>query len=94
MRPAIVIAVLAVIAIAVALGLRSGARRLDGVVAATVERYGGAVTGTDVKVGGVDLALASGRADFAGITIGNPEGYDTDYAVRVGHATVGLDIGS
>lgn len=94
MRPVIIIAVLAVVAVAVALGLRSGSRRLDGVVAETVERYGSAVTGTDVKVGGVDLALASGRADFAGITIANPDGYDTDYAVRVGHATVGLDIGS
>jgi hypothetical protein len=94
MRPAIVVGVLAAVAVAVALGLRYGTRRLDAVVAAAVERYGSAVTGTDVDVGGVALALSAGRADLAGITIANPSGYDTDYAVQVGHATVALDIGS
>jgi hypothetical protein len=74
--------------------LRYGVRRLDGVVAATVERYGSALTGTAVDVAGVDLALTDGRADLAGITIDNPRGYDTDYAVRIGHASVALDIGS
>jgi hypothetical protein len=82
------------VAIAVALALRYGVNRLDGAVAATVERYGSAVTGTDVHVAGVDLALTEGRADLAGITIDNPSGYETDYAVRVGHAAVTLDVGS
>jgi len=63
-------------------------------VAATVERYGSVVTGTDGEVAGVDVALTDGRADLAGITIGNPEGYETDYAVRIGHASVALDVGS
>ena len=94
MRPAILIAILAAVAIAAALALRYGANRLDGAVAATVERYGSALTGTDVDVAGVDLALTEGRADLAGITIDNPAGYDTDYAVRIGHASVGLDVGS
>ncbi len=94
MRPAILIAVLAAVAIAVALAMRYGVNRLDGAVAATVERYGSAVTGTDVHVAGVDLALTEGRADLAGITIDNPNGYETDYAVRVGHASVTLDVGS
>jgi hypothetical protein len=94
MRPAILLAVLAAIAIAAVVALRYGAGRLDGEVAAIVERYGSAVTGTDVKVAGVDLALTDGRADLAGITIANPDGYETDYAVRVGHASVALDIGS
>jgi len=94
MRPAILIAILAVIAIGVAVALRYGAGRLDGVVAATVERYGSALTGTDVDVAGVDLALTAGRADLTGITIDNPSGYETDYAVRIGHASVKLDVGS
>ena len=94
MRPVILIAVLAVVAIAVAVALRYGARRLDGVVASTVERYGSAVTGTDVDVDGVDLALTAGRAELAGLTVGNPRGYETDYAVRIGSATVALDVGS
>lgn len=94
MRPVIILAVLVAVAIAVAVALRYGVGRLDGLVAATVERQGSAVTGTDVDVGGVDLALTDGRADLAGITIGNPDGYETDYAVRIGHARVALDVGS
>lgn len=94
MRPVIVLAVLAAVAIATVVALRYGFGRLDGVVASTVERYGSAVTGTDVHVDGVDLALAAGRADLAGLTIDNPRGYETDYAVRIGHASVALDVGS
>ena len=94
MRRAMLIAVVAGVGIAAALALRYGSGRLDGVVASTVERYGSAVTGTDVNVTGVDLALTNGRADLAGITIDNPKGYETDYAVRIGHASVALDIGS
>ena len=66
MRPAILIAVLAAVAIAAAVAFRYGGGRLDGVVASTIERYGSAVTGTDVDVDGVDLALTAGRADLAG----------------------------
>lgn len=94
MRPAVLIAILIVIGLAVALGLRYGAGRLDAVVASTVERYGSALTGTRVDVDGVELALASGRATFDGLTVGNPRGYETDYAVRVGSAVVEIDVGS
>jgi len=93
-RPAILILVLAVIGIGVAVALRYGGGRLDALVASTVERYGSAVTGTDVDVDGVDLALTAGRANFAGLTIDNPSGYDTDYAVRIDGAAVELDVGS
>jgi hypothetical protein len=94
MRPAIWIAILAVVAAAVVAALLYGAGRVDGVVASTVERYGSAVTGTDVNVDGVDLALTSGRAALTGVTVENPSGYETDYAVRVGTATVEVDVGS
>lgn len=94
MRPAILIAVLAAVAIAAAVALRYGAGRLDSVVGATVERYGSTVTGTDVSVDGVSLALTAGRAELAGVTVGNPRGYETDYAVHIGRASVELDVAS
>jgi hypothetical protein len=94
MRAGVVIAVLIAVALATAVALRYGARRLDGIVAQTVESYGRAVTGTAVRVSGVDLALAAGRAELSDITIANPDGYETDYAVRVDRANVALDIGS
>jgi hypothetical protein len=94
MRPVIVIVVLTVVAVATVVALRYGAGRLDSVVASTVERYGSEVTGTDVEVDGVDLALTAGRAHFTGLTVANPRGYETDYAVRIGTSTVALDVGS
>ena len=94
MRPVILIAVLAVVAIAVGVAFRYGAGRLDSAVVSTVERYGSQVTGTDVDVTSAELALTAGRANFAGLTVDNPRGYDTDYAVRVESATVELDVGS
>ena len=94
MRAAILIVALALVAIVTAVALHYGGGRLDSVVASTVERYGSAVTGTDVRVDGVDLALTAGRAHFTGVTIDNPRGYDTDYAVRFGTATVAIDVGS
>lgn len=94
MRAAILIVVLTLVAIVTVVAFRYGSGRLDSVVASTVERYGSAVTGTDVDVDGVDLALTAGRAHFTGLTIDNPRGYDTDYAVRIGTATVTLDVAS
>jgi hypothetical protein len=85
---------LAAVAIAAAVAWRYGLGRLDSVVASTVERYGSAVTGTSVDVDSVELALTAGRAVIGGIQVGNPRGYETDYAVRIGTATVELDIGS
>ena len=94
MRPVIVIGVLAAVAVAAAVALRYGARGLDNAVARTVERYGSAVTGTDVSVDGIDLALTAGRAELGGVTVDNPGGYESDYAVRIGKATVELDVAS
>jgi hypothetical protein len=94
MRPAILVMILALIGLATAVALRYGSGRLDGAVASAIERHGSALTGTSVDVTGVDLALSAGRVELAGLTVGNPRGYDTDYAVRIGSAEVELDIGS
>jgi hypothetical protein len=93
-RAVTLIAVVVAVAAAALAAWRYGAGRLDGVVASTVERYGSAVTGTAVEVDDVDLTLTSGLVDLAGVTVGNPRGYDTEYAVRMGSAAVALDIGS
>lgn len=89
-----IIAIAAVVIAVAVVAIRYGFERIDSVVADTVERYGRAVTGTDVDVDGVDIALTAGRADLSDITIDNPDGYDTDYAVHVERASVALDIAS
>jgi hypothetical protein len=70
------------------------ATQLDAFVADAIENYGRATTGTDVSVGGLDIALTEGRGNVANVTIDNPKGFDTRYFLRVNDVDLSLDLGS
>jgi len=82
--------VVIVVAVAVALVVT----QLDRMVGDAVETYGRAATGTDVNVGSVDIALTEGRGGLAGLTVGNPAGFTTDYALRIDDIDLALDLSS
>lgn len=63
-------------------------------VANAIERYGGAATGTSVRVGSVDLALTQGRGDIKGLTIGNPPGYSSSHFLKIDDIKLAMDLGS
>jgi hypothetical protein len=63
-------------------------------VANAIETYGGAATGTSVRVGSVELALTQGRGDVKDLTIGNPPGYSSSYLVKIDDITLAIDLGS
>ena len=63
-------------------------------VASAIERYGGAATGTSVRVGSVELALTQGRGDVKDLTIGNPTGYSSSYFLKVDDIKLAIDLGS
>src|SRR5262245_34620002 len=67
---------------------------LDRVVADAVKTYGGAVTGTDVDVGGVEIALTEGKGKLTRLTVDNPSGFESNYAVLVNDVEVSLDLRS
>lgn len=64
------------------------------IVASAIENYGSQATGTSVTVGSVDLSLRDGTAELHGLTIGNPQGYDSPYALKLKTIRIGLDISS
>lgn len=66
----------------------------NSIVASAIENYGSQATGTSVTVGGVDLSLRDGTAELHGLTIGNPQGYDSPYALKLKTIRIGLDISS
>jgi hypothetical protein len=68
--------------------------QVDTFVADAIKTYGRATTGTDVGVGGVQIALTEGRGRIGDLTIGNPNGFDTDYFLRVNDVDLSLDLGS
>jgi uncharacterized protein involved in outer membrane biogenesis len=81
-RGLIVIVILVVVAI-VAIGLF-----LDGAIKKGVETIGPKITKVDVTLDGVSLSFRAGSAKINGLVVGNPEGYQTPHAIKVGSAHV------
>lgn len=66
--------------------------QLDSLVAGAIEKYGSQVTQTNVAVSGVNLELAEGKGSIQGLQVGNPKGFDTDYAFRLNEISMSLDV--
>jgi hypothetical protein len=81
--------VLVVVAIALFLGffLDSGIKR-------GVETFGPMLTKVDVKLDSVSIGLLSGSGKVKGLVVGNPTGYKSATAIRVGSASLALSPGS
>ena len=81
----VILAVLAVVAI----GLF-----LDSAIKRGVETVGPMLTKVEVKLESASLSLFSGSGKIRGLLIGNPEGYKTSSAIKVGAASLALSPGS
>lgn len=64
---------------------------LDGIVKKAVEAVAPKMTQTTVTLASVHLSPSSGAGEVQGLVIGNPEGYKSEFAIRVGHAALALD---
>lgn len=84
----VVLAVIAVIAFVV---VGSNAGKL---VKAAIEQFAPKFTGTSVTVGSVDLSPTSGSGAVKNLVVGNPEGYSTPFAIRLGSASLAVDPAS
>jgi hypothetical protein len=67
---------------------------LDGLVKDGVEHFGSAMTGASVTVGSVELHTTDGHGIIRDLVIGNPPGYKTAHALRVGKIDVVVDVGT
>ncbi|WP_405242187.1 DUF748 domain-containing protein [Lentisalinibacter salinarum] len=87
----------AAIVVVIAAGLVYIYTQLDTIVADLIEEQGSAATETPVRVSGVSINLGEARAEIAGLTVGNPEGYGGDamslgrFLIRIDPATVTED---
>jgi uncharacterized protein involved in outer membrane biogenesis len=59
-----------------------------------VETVGPQLTKTDVKLDGASLSILSGSGSIKGLVVGNPEGYKTPSAIKVGSVNLGVRPGS
>jgi len=84
----VVLVVLVVIAVAVVTS------NLDKMIKAGVETMGPEITGTSIKLESVDLSLLSGEGRLKGLVVGNPPGFQTERAFKLGDARVKVDLKS
>jgi hypothetical protein len=94
MRLKVVLTVVAIAVVVAVVGLALLSTQVDGIVARTVVEYARETTGTAAHLGSADVALSEGRATLEGLTIDNPDGYETDYFLRIDDIETSLDLGS
>ncbi|MGE5506501.1 MAG: hypothetical protein ACM31L_18910 [Actinomycetota bacterium] len=94
-KPMMIVAGLAVAVVAVvAIALGLLVSNLDGLVKAAIEKYGSQVAGVPVKVDAVKISLSDGKGSIKGLVVGNPKGFTTDSAFRLGEVALTIDTGS
>lgn len=65
---------------------------LDHIVARGITRYGNQMTAATVTVESVQLRSADGIGVVRGLVVGNPSGFRTDHALKVGVIEVQVDV--
>lgn len=90
MRRGLLIGGLLVLGIGAFVLFRIGSN-LDWLVADAIETHGTRAAGVPVRVGSVELTLTEGKGTIRGLRVGNPEGYASGDAFRLGEITVQID---
>ena len=67
---------------------------LDSLVANVIREGGSHATGTDVSVGGVEIAIRDGSGLVTDLAISNPDGFSGRDAFRLGEVALDLDVES
>jgi len=82
-----VVGVIALVVVAVVFVFSS----LDDLVKEAVETAGSEVTGVSVTLDGASVSPTDGKGSLKGLTVGNPSGFETDYAFSLGAVSVNID---
>jgi len=67
---------------------------LNSIVKKGVETVGPEVTKVKITLGGVSISPLSGSGRLSDLFVGNPEGFKTESAIKVGDINVSVDMGS
>lgn len=86
-----VLAVVVVAIVGVAVVIYSN---LDSIVKDAVEEYGPQYTGVSVELAKVELSPENGQGKLTGLVVGNPKGYQTASAFKLGSIAMNIDISS
>jgi uncharacterized protein involved in outer membrane biogenesis len=67
------------------------ASNLGPMIKTAVNTYGPGITKTKVSLGNVDVSLLSTKASLRDLFVGNPKGFTSPYAMKVGSIRVAID---
>jgi len=67
---------------------------LDSIIKTAVEKYGSEATQTKVQLNRVRLAITSGEGSISGFRVGNPQGFSSNDAIKVGSVSVKVNAQS
>lgn len=67
---------------------------LDSIIEKAIEKYGSEITQTTVSLDGVKISPTSGQGALMGLQVGNPKGFSSDYAFKIGTIKINLDVKS
>ncbi len=68
--------------------------KLDGIIKSGVETIGPKIAKVSIKLDDVSVSALSGKGELKGLVIGNPEGFKTEFAIKVGGVSVGVQPSS
>ncbi len=94
-KTALIKSALAALAIAVLLviGIMFFVRgSLDGFIKNAIESYGSAMTGASIKIGALEIRTTDGQTIISNLEVGNPAGFKTPHALKVGKIDVVIDM--
>jgi len=90
----ILIRVVIVLAVLVVAAVIAVSLLLDKAIKKGVETVGPKVTQVSIKLDGVKLSILSGSGEIKGLEVGNPEGYKSPQAIKLGTASLAVQPGS
>jgi hypothetical protein len=65
---------------------------MDSLVKSAIEKYGSQMTGVKVHVASVEIRTVQGTGIVRGLVVGNPSGFKTPYALKVGEIEINLAV--
>jgi len=86
--------ILAVVLVLILVAVFVASYFIGGIIKKGVETVGPQVTKVDVKLGGASLSLLGGGGSISGLVVGNPQGYKSESAIKVGKASLAVSPGS
>lgn len=81
--------VLGIVAVAAFFWLRGN---LDSLVKDAIEKYGSEMAGVPVRVASVEIKPGNGIGVIRGLSVGNPAGFKTPHALKVGEVQLEIDV--